>query len=529
MSRRNREQSGNIRWDSDGAAYFCGGEGCPWVPMSMHRSHRDRLCASLREELKDRGVNSCSHAFIFLAGGSEQSMYDTDVEWDMFRQESNFQYLFGVKESGCLGFIRIEDGWSVLLVPRLAPVYATWMGPIKPPAWFHRAYGVDEVAFVDEASEVLKRLYDSEAKSSSVASQQLLIYKGTNRDSGLTLPAPSFEGLNSDMINDDLSKVLYEQLGECRNIKSPEELKILQYVNDISSIAHIEVMRAIRGGQRERLSETTFRYHASLRGCHRVGYTCICPTGTRNQVLHYGHPGEPNAELVESEALTLHDMGCEYHCYTADVTITFPVGGKFTADQKLVYEAVWAATEAVERSIKPGVCYKDMHRLAQRTLLTEMKAAGLFVGEVDDMMAIDLAGRFMPHGLGHCLGLDVHDVAGYAPGKNKSDDPSMRQNLRCGRDLIENMVITVEPGFYFNDYLLAEMETKPEEMKFVNKERLDELRPVGGVRIEDDVVITATGCRVLTCVPRAVEDIEAVMAGHDWVISQANCREYVAK
>jgi Xaa-Pro dipeptidase len=272
----------------------------------------------------------------------------------------------------------------------------------------------------------------------------LLTYKGTNRDSGLELPAPTFTGLDDAdsgvTISEEGSKRFFFELGECRNIKSPEEVKILQYVNDISSVAHIEVMRAIKGGQRERLSETIFRYQAGLRGCNRVGYTCICPTGPRNAILHYGHPGEPNAELVDADALTLHDMGCEYHCYTADVTITFPVSGKFTPEQKVVYEAVWAATEAVERCIKPGICYKDMHRLAQRTLLTEMKSAGLFVGEVDDMMAIDLAGRFMPHGLGHCLGLDVHDVAGYAPGTAKSDDPNMRQNLRCGRDLIENMV-----------------------------------------------------------------------------------------
>merc|ERR1712113_253915 len=100
----------------------------------------------------------------------------------------------------------------------------------------------------------------------------------------------------------------------------------------------------------------------------------------------------------------------EYHCYTSDVTVSFPVDGKFSAPQRSVYEAVWAATLAVERTVRPGVIYADMHQLAERTLLSEMIRAGLFVGSIDDMQAVHLMSHFMPHGLGHMLGLDVHDV-----------------------------------------------------------------------------------------------------------------------
>merc|ERR1712050_583976 len=108
--------------------------------------------------------------------------------------------------------------------------------------------------------------------------------------------------------------------------------------------------------------------------------TCICPTGPRNAYLHYGHPAEPNSETVEQGSLTLRDMGAEYHGYTADVTCSYPVSGRFTPQQRCVYEAVWEAVQAVEMAVRPGVCYKDMHRLAQRTMLEEMKNAGLLKG-----------------------------------------------------------------------------------------------------------------------------------------------------
>jgi len=357
----------------------------------------------------------------------------------------------------------------------------------------------------------------------------LYLQGDANRDSGLKLPEPVFEGSDSCTVNQSGSKALWDEMNECRLIKSEDEVQVLQYVNDVSSRAHIEVMKGVRAGQREHLAEATFRYQSAMRGCFRTGYDCICGSGRRNAILHYGHPAEPNSEQVVEGAMRLHDMGAEYHGYCADVTCSFPVSGRFDSAQRAVYSAVWAATLAVERRIKPGVSYKDMHRLAQRTMLEKMREAGLFVGDVDAMMAAGLMSFFMPHGLGHNLGLDVHDVGGYAPGVFRKDDPAIKENLRLGRELKEGMVITVEPGFYFIEYLIEKLMEDAKLSAFVNKDRLAELwGPVGGIRIEDDVVITADGCRVLTCVPREIPEVEAVMAGQEWMVSASCCRKYTA-
>mmetsp|Transcript_37678 Transcript_37678/g.82744 ORF Transcript_37678/g.82744 Transcript_37678/m.82744 type:complete len:535 (-) Transcript_37678:23-1627(-) len=497
-----------------GGPFFSMGEGTLKVPMAMHAENRARLCAMLREQ---SAIGD--GALLLLQGGVEISVYDTDTQLG-FRQESNFQYLFGVKEPDCYAALRVRDGHSILFVPEQAEAYQAWMGPCKPPAWYQLAYAVDEVHYVSELKSSLEQLG---------AAELLMLHLGTNRDSGLRLPQPSFDGIDSFKVSSSGSQALWDTLCECRLVKSTEELKVLQYVNDVSSRAHIEVMLAAKAGQREHFSEAVFRFQASLRGCLRTGYACICPSGRRNAILHYGHSAEPNSERVLPDDLTLHDMGAEYHCYTADVTCTFPVSGRFSEAQRTIYEAVWAATLAVEQKLQPGVNYKDMHRLAQRTLLEKLSEAGLFAGSVNEMMAAGLMSYFMPHGLGHTLGLDVHDVGGYPPGVVRSDDPSIKENLRLGRELKEGMVLTVEPGFYFVDYLVEQALSKPEIRGFINTDRLYVLwREVGGVRIEDDVVVTAKGCRLLTCVPRTCEEIEAVMAGQSWDVSQACCREYTA-
>ena len=178
----------------------------------------------------------------------------------------------------------------------------------------------------------------------------------------------------------------------------------------------------------------------------------------------------------------------------------------------------------MESSVRPGVVYTEMHRLAERVMLEKMTEAGLFTGNIDDMVRENLCSYFMPHGLGHCLGLDVHDVGGYEPGKGKIQQPGL-SSLRCGRALQEDMVITVEPGFYFNDYKRMELEGFPDKMRFVNVDVLNRMWVVGGIRIEDDIVITDQGCRVLNNVPRTVSEIEAVMAGGKWDTA-SGCRQY---
>ncbi|CAE7228778.1 PEPD [Symbiodinium natans] len=505
---------GTVSWDRGGEPFFSMGAGTLRVPMAMHATHREKLCEVLRKR-PEVGAG----AVILLQGGKEASVYDTDTNWD-FKQESNFQYLFGVKEPDCYAALRVHDARAVLFVPRMEKMYQAWCGPIKPPAWFQKAYGVHEAAHTDEIVQTLREL----------GAKELLCVRGSpNRDSGLQLEEPNFDGKDQFGFNQRGSGALWDELNEIRSVKDEEELKILQWVNDVSAEAHLETMRAVQGGQREHLAEATFKYKAALRGCFRVGYSCICGSGRRNAILHYGHAAEPNSELVQAGSLRLLDMGAEYHGYSADVTCSFPVSGRFSRPQRIVYEAVWDAVLAVERVLQPGVCYKDMHRLAQRTLLERMTSAGLFVGSVEDMMAAGLMFHFMPHGLGHQLGLDVHDVGGYPPGEFRKDDPSVQENLRLGRKVKENMVLTVEPGFYFIDYLIEEALADTKKGGFINQEVLHEFwADVGGVRIEDDVVITSNGCRVLTCVPRTVEEIEAVMAGGAWQVSAACCRSYTA-
>lgn len=504
------ESSGTIMWRR-GEAFFSAGEGTLQVPMTMHRDNREKLLAALR-----RRPEVPKAAVLILEGGLELPVYDTDTSFG-FRQESNFQYLLGVKEPGCKAALRVSDRRTVLFIPKLPPSYEAWSGPIKPPAWFRRAYEVDVVHYVEDFTQVV---------SDELKAEALLVVRGTNRDSGEPATEPSLEGLEALPLPDEGCRAVWEELSEARVVKSANELKIMQFANDVTSRAHVEVMRTLGGDIREYVAEATFKYNAAIRGCPRVGYDCICPAGARNSILHYGHVAEPNSEIVEPGSMTLRDMGAEYHCYTADVTCTYPVSGVFTEPQRVVYEAVWEAVLAVERTIRPGINYKDMHRLAQRTLLTEMCKAGLLSGNVDDMMQANLMQCFMFHGLGHSLGLDVHDVGGYPLGVSRTDDPSIKENLRLGRELMEGMVITVEPGFYFADFLIVEMLADPAKAAFINRERLEELRPVGGVRLEDNVVITATGCRVLTNVPRTVAEIEATMAGQPWPCTAATQREY---
>lgn len=465
------------------------------IPMALFRDNRAKVTNELQRVNK---FGEQSKPFILLQGGDNISHYDTDVDY-VFRQESYFTYLFGVTEPGCFGTVEVKTGRSTLYVPRLPEEYAVWMGPLLGLEDFKRKYELDAVFYVDEISECLAN------NDPSV----LLLLNGPNSDSGSVTKPANFKGIEKFVVDTD---ILFPIIAECRVLKSPAEIEVLRYVARVSSEAHKAVMKAIRPGMYEYQAEAEFlRYSYAVGGCRHVSYTCICGVGTNSAILHYGHAGSPNDCAIRDGDMCLFDMGANYGGYAADITCSFPANGKFTADQKLIYNAVLAARNAVCGAARQGVSWVDMHLLANRVMLEEMRKGQLLQGDIEEMMEAGLNAIFQPHGLGHFLGLDVHDVGGYLPHCPQRATKAGINRLRTARTLMAGMYLTIEPGCYFIEPLLNKAYADPEMSKFLVKENLDRFRNFGGVRIEDDVLITETGIENFTLVPRTVEEIEAWM------------------
>ncbi|XP_050040083.1 xaa-Pro dipeptidase [Dermacentor andersoni] len=464
------------------------------IPRDLHALNRRRLCEKLRNTL-----SNTDGSFVVLQGGESTTMYCSDRE-PAFRQESYFHWAFGVEEPDYLGAVDVAQGRSYLFMPRLPASYAVWMGRLPTLEDVRARYGVDEVFYNDAVGDNLRLK----------GARTLLTLRGRNSDSGkISAEAkfPNMEGFKVD------AGPLFEEMAELRVFKTPLEMEVLRYANRVSSEAHKEVMRRIRPGMYEYQLEALFMQKCyGDGGARHVSYTCICCSGSNGAVLHYGHAGAPNDSPVADGDMCLFDMGCEYYCYTSDITCSFPANGRFTADQRGVYEAVLAASRAVLDAIRPGVSWPDMHRLAERRMLEALRSMGVLRGDVDAMMEARLGATFMPHGLGHFMGLDVHDVGGYlSADPPRPTEPGLR-SLRTARTLQRGMVLTVEPGCYFIDTLLDEALRSPKLSAFLVPDVLQRFRNFGGVRIEDDVLITADGHEMLTQVPRTVEEIEALMA-----------------
>nr|CAA75231.1 prolidase [Suberites domuncula] len=444
-------------------ASFSLGENTLTIPLELFATNRRRLCEKLKaSESGSKG------AIVVLQGGESMTRYCSDTE-EVFRQESYFHWVFGVCEPDCLGILEVDTGKATVFIPRLPEDYATWMGQIYSCEHFRKKYDIHSVRYTDEITEVIK----------SADPSMLLTLMGLNTDSNKFCKEACFEGIGDfqAIIN---NKLLHPIIMECRVIKTPLEVAVLRYTNQVSSAAHCEVMRSVKPGIKEYQMESLFKHYCYANGGMRhVSYTCICGSGHNGATLHYGHAGEPNAKTIENGDMCLFDMGGEYCCYTSDITCSFPVSGKFTEDQKIVYNAVLKANRAVMDAMKPGVCWVDMHKLADKVHLEQLKEAGLLKGDVEEMMKVHLGAVFMPHGLGHFMGCDTHDVGGYPEGVVRVDSPGLR-SLRTARTLQEGMCITVEPGIYFIDHLINKALLEPTQSCFINRDMLARFRRTGG-------------------------------------------------
>ncbi|KEG12979.1 aminopeptidase P [Trypanosoma grayi] len=458
------------------------------VKREMYREQRLRLGASMRSCM------DASHA-AFLQGGSEVPVNSTDINY-LFWQESYFAYLFGCNIPDSFGAVLV-DGKGVLFIPRYPQSYAVWMGELPTPESVKAATEVEEVYYTDEINTVL----------TSKGVQTVEVMSGVNSDSGLEVMTAQLPAGSKLRVS---TSWLFNTLSSQRCYKTDLEVELLRYVCKVSSDAHIHVMQHCKPGMSQHHLESTFLHYVYYYGgCRKVGYTCICGTGHHGAILHYPNNDAP----VENGSMALLDMGGQYAGYSSDITCSFPVNGKFTEDQRIIYNAVLDAHNAVLKNLKPGVNWVDMHKLALRVMCEHLVRAGILIGDVDTIMQKRIMGLFQPHGLGHLLGMDVHDVGGYIEGCPSRPAESDCCKLRMARVLEKGLFLTVEPGCYINRVLLTDAFQNPEYKTHLNEAKLRSLWDFGGVRIESDILITERGAINMTVVPRTVEEIERTMAG----------------
>ena len=442
---------------------------------------------------------------IVMKGHRPYERPGTDYEEPIY-QESNFYYLTGIEE---------EDAWFVWDLPNnKAHLFFTVL-PEDTKMWMKVEDYEDKCKRIPadyyHKVEELPAFVNDLVSKGNVPIQILEITKESDIRTGCKL---------DDKVPFCNTELQYF-LAEARVRKTPKEIVAMRRACDDTSKAFTAVMKRVRPGMTEIDIEAMW-YLFAVRNSGTSGKHCaflpISSFGPHSSILH--HYAEDDV-VSKSEDNCLLDAGTTFHFYCADVTRTFPVSGKFSGAHKFVYETVLDAQLSVIGAVKPGVLWADMHTLALQRIATHLLDAHIIRApaghpalSVADVLKMDLAAPFMPHGLGHMLGIDTHDVGGYhRGGPVRSTRPSF-DRLRANRVLEPGMVITVEPGCYFNPCVVEPfIRDHPELAQYYDMDALkNTYYAVGGVRIEDDVLITPDGCEVLTSAPKTVEAIEALMA-----------------
>jgi len=297
-----------------------------------------------------------------------------------------------------------------------------------------------------------------------------------------------------------------------RSIKTAEEILQMTEAVNITRQMHITAMKSTSVGKMEyevvgKILETMHAHNAEL------SYPVIF--SVNGQTLHNHYHGNK----MQAGQLAINDSGCETEMgYAGDITRTIPVSGKFTQKQKDIYETVLEMEISSIENLKPNLKYRDVHLHANKILLTNLKSLGLVTGNVEDMLTQGVGGLFMPHGLGHMIGLDVHDMealgenhVGYRDGLERSTQLGLK-SLRLAKELEAGHVLTVEPGCYFIPELITKYKAEGKFKEFVNYSKLEDYLDFGGVRIEDNVLITESGYEILgEAIPKTIDEVEEIM------------------
>ena len=443
------------------------------------------------KNLKIRFSHLNTNSVIVFQGGNEHPKYDNDTTIYYFTQESNFYYLTGVRDPGLLFVLDVQSGEGTLFYDQPPDDYKVWM--VVPTAEdIEKKYGIKTYLRKDFEKFLQKRNMEV-----------IYILDGTNENSDLPVYSAELNFVGdyaylNKKINHD--KYIYMVLCDTRRVKNEKEKKLLKYIADISNEAHMALMKYMKPGLNERDTENFFLQYLRDHNYTRfMAYGCICASGANAATLHY----VLNNRDMQSGDIYLTDMGIRFLGYCSDISATFPVNGEFTDQQKAIYNIVLKANRGVIAAMKPGITKcAELDTLSKKIILEGLQEIKILKEGYtrDQLFDAGLAKIFMPHSIGHLLGLDVHDV-GYKSITYKSNN------------VLENgMFITVEPGIYFVDFLMDEAEQSTELSKYINIEELEKYRGFGGVRIEDDVMIGEDSVESYQAIlPRTVEEIEKYM------------------
>jgi Xaa-Pro dipeptidase len=271
--------------------------------------------------------------------------------------------------------------------------------------------------------------------------------------------------------------LLKEAIEICRVVKDDYEIALIRHANEVSTAAHVAVMKAAKSATNEREMEAIFLKSSIEQGCRNQAYHGIFASGTSAATLHYVKNDQPMAGKLN----LLVDAAAESDCYAADITRTFPINGKFTTESRAIYETVLQMQTECINMLKAGVLWDDVHAHAHRVAIAGLLKVGILKGDAEEIFKARTSVAFFPHGLGHYLGMDTHDTGGNPDYADK--DPMFRY-LRVRGTLPAGSVITVEPGIYFCEFIIEPYLKDPVHSKFISKAVLDGFWDVGGVRIE---------------------------------------------
>ena len=448
-----------------------------------------------REALKSK----INNGLILFLGHTESPMnYPANAY--SFRQNSSFLYFFGLNLPDLAAVIDTETGEEILFGDDFTIDDIIWMGDQPKTADLAEKVDVKKTFPLNKLSDFLKQN----------ASRTIHFLPPYRAESVLTLSR--LLQISTEEVKSKVSVELIKAVVALRSVKSEEEILEMEKACTVGAVMQNTVMHLCAEGQTEQFLYSVMTGIASQYG-NGTSFPVIL--SQHGEILHnHDHSG-----VLKNENLLLVDSGCQIHSfYCSDHTRTLPIGGKFTQKQKEIYEIVLAAKEQSIAQIQPGRFYKDIHLNAAKIIAEGLKNLGLMKGCMDEAVAAGAHALFFPHGLGHQVGLDVHDMEDLGENYVGYDEQVQRatvfglSGLRMARQLKPGFTISVEPGIYFIPKLIEQWRAEHKFQDFINYDRLESYLDFGGIRIEDCVAVTENGARVLgTHLAETVAELESAI------------------